>query len=85
MFDLDYFEADFAYTVDGDYEGEVAYENFNAASAEFTIKGVNVHPGEAKDIMVNAALVGCGLPQRCRQTRLLPQLRAERAFTICVI
>ena len=59
MFDLDYFEADFAYTVDGDYEGEVAYENFNAASAEFTIKGVNVHPGEAKDIMVNAALVGC--------------------------
>ena len=49
----------FAYTVDGDYEGEVAYENFNAASAEFTIKGVNVHPGEAKDIMVNAALVGC--------------------------
>ena len=59
LFDLDYFEADFAYTVDGDYEGEVAYENFNAASAEFTIKGVNVHPGEAKDIMVNAALVGC--------------------------
>ena len=45
LFDLDYFEADFAYTVDGDYEGEVAYENFNAASAEFTIKGVNVHPG----------------------------------------
>ena len=37
----------------------MAYENFNAASAEFTIKGVNVHPGEAKDIMVNAALVGC--------------------------
>ena len=59
LFDLDYFKADFAYTVDGDYEGEVAYENFNAASAEFTIKGVNVHPGEAKDIMVNAALVGC--------------------------
>ena len=56
LFDLDYFEADFAYTVDGDYEGEVAYENFNAASAEFTIKGVNVHPGEAKDIMVNAVL-----------------------------
>lgn len=58
-FDLDYFKADFAYTVDGDYEGEVAYENFNAASAVFSLKGVNVHPGEAKDIMVNAALVGC--------------------------
>ena len=37
----------------------MAYENFNAASAVFHIKGVNVHPGEAKDIMVNAALVGC--------------------------
>ncbi len=59
LFDLDYFKAKFAYTVDGDYEGEVAYENFNAASASFEIKGVNVHPGEAKDIMINAALVGC--------------------------
>lgn len=59
LFDLDYFKARFAYTVDGDYEGEVAYENFNAASASFEIKGVNVHPGEAKDIMINAALVGC--------------------------
>ena len=59
LFDLDYFKARFAYTVDGDYEGEVAYENFNAASASFEITGVNVHPGEAKDIMINAALVGC--------------------------
>ena len=59
LFDLDYFKAKFAYTVDGDYEGEVAYENFNAASASFDITGVNVHPGEAKDIMINAALVGC--------------------------
>lgn len=59
LFDLNYFKADFAYTLDGDYEGEVAYENFNAASASFSVKGVNVHPGEAKDIMVNAALVAC--------------------------
>lgn len=59
LFDLDYFKAEFAYTVDGSYEGEVAYENFNAASAKFSLKGVNVHPGEAKDIMVNAALVAC--------------------------
>lgn len=68
LFDLDYFKADYAYTVDGDYEGEVAYENFNAASAVFRVKGVNVHPGEAKDIMVNAALVACEiagmLPQK---------------------
>lgn len=59
LFDLDYFQAEYAYTVDGDYEGEVAYENFNAASAHFTIKGVNVHPGSAKNIMVNAASIAC--------------------------
>ena len=64
LFDLSIFQADYAYTVDGDYEGEVAYENFNAASAVFHIKGVNVHPGEAKDIMVNAALVGCEIVSR---------------------
>lgn len=59
LFDLDYFKADFAYTVDGGYEGEIAYENFNAAGAEFKVQGVNVHPGEAKDIMVNAASIAC--------------------------
>ncbi len=59
LFDLDYFKADYAYTVDGDYEGEVAYENFNASSAHFTVKGVNVHPGSAKNIMVNAAAIAC--------------------------
>lgn len=64
LFDLDYFKADFAYTLDGDYEGEVAYENFNAAGATFNIKGVNVHPGEAKNIMVNAAAVACEIQSR---------------------
>ena len=64
LFDLDYFKAKFAYTVDGDYEGEVAYENFNAASAVFNIKGVNVHPGEAKDIMVNAGLIATEIATR---------------------
>ncbi len=63
-FDLEYFKADYAYTIDGDYEGEVAYENFNAASANFEIRGVNVHPGEAKDIMVNAALIACEISSR---------------------
>lgn len=56
-FDLDEFGADFAYTLDGDTEGEIQYENFNAAKAEFHISGVNVHPGSSKDIMVNASLV----------------------------
>jgi len=56
-FDLSRFKAKFAYTVDGDYEGEIAYENFNAAGATVRIKGINVHPGEAKGIMKNAGLI----------------------------
>lgn len=63
-FDLDYFKADYAYTVDGAYEGDIAYENFNAASAEFNITGVSVHPGEAKDIMVNAGLIACEIAMK---------------------
>ena len=56
-FDLEAFGADFAYTLDGDTEGEIQYENFNAAKAVFDIRGVNVHPGSAKNVMVNASLV----------------------------
>lgn len=63
-FDLDYFQADYAYTVDGGYEADIAYENFNAASADFHITGVSVHPGEAKDIMINAALIACEIASR---------------------
>ena len=58
-FDVEKFGADFAYTVDGGAEGEIEFENFNACSADFIIKGVSVHPGSAKDIMINAAAVGC--------------------------
>ena len=61
LFDVEGFGADFAYTVDGGVEGSMEYENFNAASATFTVKGVNVHPGYAKDTMVNAALVAAEL------------------------
>ena len=56
-FDVEEFGADFAYTLDGDTEGEIQYENFNASKAEFQISGVNVHPGSSKDVMVNASLV----------------------------
>ena len=60
-FDVARFGADFAYTVDGGPEGEIQYENFNACGARFVIHGVNVHPGSAKDMMKNAALIGCEL------------------------
>lgn len=56
-FDIPGFGAEFAYTVDGGREGEIVYENFNACGAEFEIHGFNIHPGDAKNKMVNAALV----------------------------
>ncbi len=54
FFDVEAFGADFAYTVDGGYEGELEYENFNAAGAKISIQGRNVHPGYAKNKMINA-------------------------------
>lgn len=54
FFDVEKFNADVAYTVDGGERGEVEDETFNAMSATFTINGINVHPGYAKDKMVNA-------------------------------
>ena len=48
---LQKFGADFAYTIDGGAIGELEYESFNACSAIVDIKGKNVHPGSAKDIM----------------------------------
>ncbi len=53
-FDLKYFNADFAYTIDGGELGELQFENFNAASMKVKIKGRNVHPGLAKDKMINS-------------------------------
>ena len=58
FFNVENFNADFAYTLDGGRIGELEYENFNAARALVKIHGKNVHPGYAKDIMVNAALIG---------------------------
>ena len=80
LFDLDYFKAEYAYTVDGDYEGEVAYENFNAASADFVIHGVNVHPGEAKDIMVNAALLATEIVSRLPKTETPAHTAGREGF-----
>ena len=61
LFDIPGFGADFAYTVDGGDAGSVEYENFNAASAKIEIQGRNVHPGYAKDKMINAIQVACEL------------------------
>ena len=57
LLDLERFGADFAYTVDGEEIDEINCETFNAAGAVFEVKGFNIHPGSAKDQMINAALV----------------------------
>ena len=56
-FDIPYFGADFAYTVDGGDVGDIEYENFNAAAATVNIKGFSVHPGSSKGKMINASNV----------------------------
>ena len=61
LFDVEKFAADYAYTVDGGPIGELEYENFNAASAKVDISGINIHPGAAKDKMVNSLLIAMEL------------------------
>lgn len=58
LFDVSGFGAQYAYTVDGGKLGELEYENFNAASATVTVHGLNIHPGDAKNKMKNALLIG---------------------------
>ena len=57
LFDVPGFGADYAYTVDGGTLGEIEYENFNAAGAEVTVVGRNIHPGSAKDKLINSQLI----------------------------
>ena len=57
LLDLERFGADFAYTMDGGVLNEVNFETFNAASAHWEINGFNIHPGDAKNTMINACLV----------------------------
>ena len=71
-FDVPGFGADFAYTVDGDEVGAIEYENFNAASAALVFHGKSVHPGSAKNKMLNAALLAMEL-----DSMLPPEQRPE--------
>ncbi|MGC4378693.1 peptidase T [Fictibacillus sp. Mic-4] len=66
-FDVNAFNAKFAYTVDGGPLGELEYESFNAAAAKITIRGKNIHPGSAKGKMVNSAKIAMELNNRLPQ------------------
>ena len=72
FFDVEGFGADYAYTVDGGTEGEIEFENFNAAGAKFTVTGFNIHPGGAKDTMINAIAVASEIQS------LLPEAESPR-------
>lgn len=72
LMDLERFGASLAYTLDGSAAGEIEYETFNAAVAKWEIEGVAVHPGSAKDVMVNAAAVAAEID------RLLPERERPR-------
>ena len=72
-FNYDLFKVDYAYTVDGDRPNCIEYENFNAASAVVKINGISVHPGSAKDKMVNALQVAIDF-----HNKLDPNARAEK-------
>ncbi len=62
-FDVKGFGADYGYTLDGSAEGEIQYENFNASTAVFTVHGVSVHTGTAKDVLVNSQTLAAEIHQ----------------------
>ncbi|MDO7906332.1 peptidase T [Paenibacillus sp. JX-17] len=66
-FDVQAFQADFAYTMDGGPLGELQYETFNAATAKITFKGNNVHPGTAKGKMINSAKIAMAFQNKLPQ------------------
>ncbi|MDE6446239.1 MAG: peptidase T [Alistipes sp.] len=83
-FDVAAFGADFAYTVDGGMEGELEYENFNAASAKIEIQGRNVHPGYAKGKMINAIEVACDLQKLLPEAEKPQYTEGYEGFYHCV-
>ena len=73
------FGAKYAYTMDGGAIGELEYENFNAAAAKLHIQGRNIHPGYAKDKMLNAILIASELNDyRVRAQRHAPGMAETR-------
>ena len=84
FFDVKAFGADFAYTMDGGFEGELEYENFNAASAKIEIQGRNVHPGYAKNKMINAIEVACELNSLIPATERPQYTEGYEGFYHCV-
>lgn len=79
-FDVDHFGADFAYTIDGGPVGELEYESFNAAGAKIRIKGKNVHPGTAKDKMINALKLAVSFDQALPENEVPERTDGREGF-----
>lgn len=79
-FDVDHFDADFAYTIDGGPIGELQYESFNAAQAKVSIQGKNVHPGTAKNKMVNALTLGMEFNGKLPKNEVPEQTEKKEGF-----
>lgn len=79
-FDVEDFNVDFAYTMDGGPLGELEYETFNAAQAEINIKGKNVHPGTAKDTMINALQVAIDFQNQLPQDEVPEKTEGTQGF-----
>lgn len=79
-FDVKQFNVDFAYTMDGGPVGELQYETFNAAQADVTIKGKNVHPGTAKNTMINALQLAIDFHNQLPQDEVPEKTEKEQGF-----
>ena len=80
LFDVEKFGGQGAYTMDGSEVGELEYENFNAASAKITVNGISVHPGYAKDKMVNAALLATEFAQQMPENEVPERTTGYEGF-----
>ena len=80
LFDVVKFGCQWAYTMDGSEVGELEYENFNAASAKITVNGISVHPGYAKDKMVNAALLATEFAQQMPENEVPERTTGYEGF-----
>lgn len=80
LFDVEKFGCRWAYTMDGSEVGELEYENFNAASARIVVNGVSVHPGYAKDKMVNAALLATEFAQQMPENEVPERTTGYQGF-----
>lgn len=80
LFDVEKFGCQWAYTMDGSEVGELEYENFNAASAKIVVNGVSVHPGYAKDKMVNASLLATEFAQQMPENEVPERTTGYEGF-----